>query len=118
MTMKSVLHRALQHLGYDIHRFHAAAYPEAQLARELHARGFDLVFDVGANAGQFGRKLRDNGYAGRIVSFEPLQAPRERLLAQAARDGRWEVAERAAIGERDGEIEIHVSSNSYSSSAL
>jgi hypothetical protein len=28
------------------------------------------------------------------------------------------VAERAAIGERDGEIDIHVSANSYSSSAL
>ena len=116
--MKATIHRFLQRLGYDIHRFHAAAYPEAQLARELRSRSFDLVLDVGANAGQFGRKLRDNGYTGRIVSFEPLQEPRTRLLAEAARDGKWEVAERAAIGDRDGEIEIHVSANSYSSSVL
>jgi FkbM family methyltransferase len=116
--VKALLHKALQHLGYDIHRFHSEAFPEAQLAFALRSRGFNLVLDVGANAGQFGLRLREHGYAGRIVSFEPLEAPRERLLAATARDGLWELAERAAIGDRDSEIDIHVSANSYSSSAL
>jgi FkbM family methyltransferase len=116
--VKAFLHKLLQRFGYDIHRFHAAALPEAQLAYALRTRGFNLVLDVGANAGQFGLKLRDHGYAGRIVSFEPLAGPWQRLAELAAADGSWEVAERAAVGDRDGEIDIHVSANSFSSSAL
>jgi FkbM family methyltransferase len=116
--MKSFLHRALQRFGYDVHRHHAGASAEAQLAAALRSRAFNLVLDVGANAGQFGLKLRGHGYRGRIVSFEPLEEPRRQLIETAAEDGLWEVAERAAIGDRDGEVEIHVSANSYSSSAL
>jgi FkbM family methyltransferase len=116
--MKRILHRALQRLGFDLHRHYSNANPEAQLATLLRTRGFDLVLDVGANAGQFGAKLRQRGYQGRIVSFEPLSQPHRQLAELAARDGRWEVAERSAVGERDGEIVIHVSANSYSSSAL
>lgn len=116
--MKPLVHRALQLLGYDIHRFRPAAFPEPQLAAALRSGDVNLVFDVGANAGQFGLKLRQHGYGGRIISFEPLEEPRQRLIEAADADALWEVAERAAIGDRDGEIDIHVSANSYSSSAL
>lgn len=116
--MRYILHRTLQRLGFDIHRHHPGATPEAQLAPLLHARGFNLVLDVGANAGQFGVKLRKHGYQGRIVSFEPLSQPHRQLAELAAGDAQWEVAERTAIGDCDGEIAIHVSANSYSSSAL
>jgi FkbM family methyltransferase len=76
------------------------------------------VFDVGANVGQFGRSVRDAGYRGRIVSFEPLSAAWEQLVAASRSDSLWQVAPRAAIGNEDGEIEIHVSGNSMSSSVL
>ena len=116
--MKSFIHHALRRLGYDMRRYDPAVFPEAQQARMLGSKGIDLVLDVGANAGQFGCRLRQLGYAGRIVSFEPLRAARERLEAASAGDARWKVAERAALGDRDGEIEIHVSANSESSSVL
>jgi len=105
-------------LGYDIHRYHPAVFPDAQLAALLARRRIELILDVGANAGQFGSRLREIGYRGRIVSFEPLAAARAQLLATTKGDPAWAVAERAAIGERDGEIDIHVSANSVSSSAL
>jgi FkbM family methyltransferase len=108
----------LRRLGYDAHHYIPVLSPSAQQTAILRSLGINLVLDVGANAGQFGAALREAGYAGRIVSFEPLDSARQLLLAASAADSAWEVAERAAIGGEDGEIEIHVSANSYSSSAL
>jgi FkbM family methyltransferase len=74
---------------------------------------------VGANTGQFGRELRKHiGYAGRIVSFEPTAAAHRELVATAKGDPNWEIAERCAIGATEGVIDINVSANSVSSSAL
>jgi FkbM family methyltransferase len=78
----------------------------------------DLVFDVGANTGQFGGQLRELGYAGRIVSFEPSSAAHAQLTAAARHDPLWEVASPMAIGSENGEIELNVSGNSVSSSVL
>ena len=77
-----------------------------------------MVFDVGANAGHFGQYLRDAGYRGRIVSFEPLSTAWDELLKASRKDPLWEVAPRAAIGSDEGELEIHVARNSVSSSIL
>ncbi len=84
----------------------------------LSAHGVDLVFDVGANAGQFALWLREAGYRGRIVSFEPLSSAYEQLLKRSRRDALWTVAPRVAIGSEEGEIEMHVSANLASSSIL
>ena len=73
---------------------------------------------MGANIGQFGRSLRDLGYEGRIVWFEPLHAAWNQLAEARRNDSLWEVADRAAIGNEDGEPEINVSGNSVSSSVL
>jgi SAM-dependent methyltransferase len=50
---------------------------EQHLAALLPQLAINCVVDVGANTGQFGAMLRRIGYAGRIVSFEPLRARRE-----------------------------------------
>lgn len=115
---KPIIRRLLRRLGYEAHRYVPALSPGAQQAAIFRSLGVNLVLDVGANAGQYGAALREAGYAGRIVSFEPLDSARKQLLAASAGDADWEVAERAAIGGEDGEIEIHVSANSFSSSAL
>ncbi|WP_445259136.1 FkbM family methyltransferase [Nocardioides aurantiacus] len=81
-------------------------------ARDAHVRWLtdavdvDLVLDVGANRGQFGRGLREGGYAGRLVSFEPAAGPRARLEELAAADPGWEVRP-WALGESEGEAVLH-----------
>lgn len=78
----------------------------------------DAVVDAGANTGQFGRALREAGYNGLIVSFEPLSAAHSLLEKAAATDPTWLVHPRGALGERSGETTIYVAGNSQSSSVL
>lgn len=49
----------------------------------------DCVLDVGANRGQFALELRGIGYAGRIVSFEPIASEFEALRTAFSKDTRW-----------------------------
>ena len=116
--LKSLVKRAIRRLGFDLRRYHPASSEAAQIMAMLSVHGVNLVFDVGANIGQFGRSLRDASYSGRIVSFEPLSAAWKQLVATGRNDSMWEIAPRAAIGSDNGEIEIHIASNSASSSIL
>lgn len=83
----------------------------------LHAREIDLVFDVGANYGQYGRWLRERGYKGRIVSFEPIAEVFKELEGHAAADPLWD-AHRCGLGAEAGEATINVSRSTDFSSIL
>jgi FkbM family methyltransferase len=85
--------------------------------RLLRERKVEVVLDVGANAGQYAGRLRDDGYEGVIVSFEPLAEAYERLESASADDPTWHTM-RVALAAEPGTATIHVSANSYSSSFL
>lgn len=89
----------------------------SHLARIIPAYGIDLVFDVGANEGQFGGRLRQAGYPGEIHSFEPVAAIHERLVEAARGDDRW-FAHRTALGSSSGTSSINVSKSTDFSSIL
>ena len=112
--VKRLIHAA----GFDLRRLTAKTNPAYQLLKGLQHFNVDLVFDVGANVGQFAAELRAVGFTGEIVSFEPLSSAHESLSARADGDPKWRVHDRAAIGDFDGEVEINVSGNSVSSSVL
>jgi FkbM family methyltransferase len=76
-----------------------------------------VVLDVGANTGQYAIHLRKLGFAGRIVSFEPLQAEYAQLETRASKDPLWETLN-CALGDQDSRQEINIAENSYSSSML
>jgi len=105
-------------IGLEIGRFNLTGPGRARLARFLSSKGVSLVLDVGANTGQYARQLRDTGYRGRIVSFEPLSAPHHKLRQLAAKDPKWTVAPRVAVGETDRAVAINVAENSVFSSVL
>jgi FkbM family methyltransferase len=86
-------------------------------ARMLASLAITTVLDVGANAGQYGTELREHGYSGRIVSFEPLSARQGDLIRASAAAPPWEV-EQVAVSDQDGESEINVSTVDVWSSLL
>lgn len=118
MSIKHSLKVAARQLGLDVSRYNAVESAEARLFALLRTHGIDTVIDVGANDGGYASMLRQGGYEGSILSFEPLADAHRRLLARAAADPRWHVYERAALGRENGEAKIHIAGNSASSSIL
>jgi FkbM family methyltransferase len=118
MDIKRHLRRCFQKLGYDVSRYSTASPQMLRRKHMLAAYGVDTVLDVGANSGQFAQGLRkEAGYAGRILSFEPLGTAFARLQAAAQNDRDWQVFHHA-LGDTTGEQQIHIAGNSYSSSLL
>jgi FkbM family methyltransferase len=87
------------------------------LVKLLEAQKIDVVLDVGANIGQFGQKLREQGYRGRIVSFEPIKSVFDTLKSVAGADGHWE-AYNYALGATPAQSPIRVSEATVYSSML
>jgi FkbM family methyltransferase len=90
---------------------------DAHLAELVGLLRPDCVLDVGANAGQFGERLRAVGYDGWIVSFEPVPGPYSELERRARADGRWRT-HRVALGEEDGRARLGVTRQDVFSSML
>ena len=113
---KNTIQSALNKLGWEVRRYYLSDM--AQLCSFLEQQRIDLVLDVGANIGQFGERLFQAGFQGRLVSFEPLSSAHMKLSETAKRYSKWSVAPRAAVGRQAGETVINVSANMVSSSLL
>src|SRR4051812_12414371 len=89
-------------------------YSDRDLARhfvkQLQARAVDVVLDVGANSGQYAIGLRQSGFQGRIVSFEPLAAPFAALTGNAEKDPLWD-CHKYALGDTEGTVSVNVAGN-------
>jgi FkbM family methyltransferase len=107
MVLKALRQRA----GIDVVR----ARKNPNIMDFIENRRIDLVLDVGANTGQFGQSLRHRGYAGRIISFEPVKEAFRELESAARGDDLWTTAN-LALGPSSGVMAINVSKNSQFSS--
>ena len=99
-------------MGYEVVPFPPSDWVRSRdsLRRVLNKLSIDCVIDVGANHGQYGCQLRDIGYKGWIVSFEPVRGPFEDLSRCAAARPPWRVFQ-YALGTKDGQAEINVIEN-------
>jgi FkbM family methyltransferase len=112
-TMKALLKRAINMIGYDLRKYKGA--DRRDLADFLNSRHVDLVFDVGANVGQFASMLRRCGYRGEIVSFEPIRSVFLKLQDAMSKDQKWH-GYNIALGDKATTTVINVSRNSVFSS--
>jgi FkbM family methyltransferase len=110
---RRLLHRA----GVDVIRYRGKHFPD-KLVQELVAdRAVSVFIDVGASMGQTGIALREGGYRGRIVSFEPQTAAFRALAATATGDPDWDCRPEA-VGAVSSKTQLNLSANSWSSSLL
>jgi FkbM family methyltransferase len=77
----------------------------------------DLLIDVGANNGQYAKKVREY-YFGKIVSIEPIIECHNYLKIISKNDDNWFIYDRIALGDESKEVEINIAGNSVSSSIL
>ena len=114
--IKQAIKKLANQFGYDL--LHLPSDPLLRRRMEFFRNNnINLIFDIGANTGQYAKSIRKLGYSGKIISFEPLPDAFEKLKNDSFDDREWEVANHA-VGNIDGAIEIHISKNSYSSSVL
>jgi FkbM family methyltransferase len=110
------IRKPLRKLGYDI--VPARRVDEVDVRTHwISQLGVDLVVDVGANHGQFAGWIRDKGYQGPVLSFEPQASAFKACKAARANDSNW-WGFQSALGEQAGESDFNVAGNSMSSSLL
>lgn len=113
------LHRRIAAIfGYDlVRRAKNHGTLHAHLAVLFRLERIDLVIDVGANAGQYATSLRQHGYAGRIVSFEPVPSCFEQLRNASRHDRNWRVIN-VALGNESGTKRMRATESTVYSSFL
>lgn len=111
--LNSVLHKT----GFEVTRYNKGTNGLLRRKAMLDRYTIDLVIDVGANSGIYGREMRAIGYKGKIVSYEPLADAFEKLAITANRDQNWGI-NNFALGAEQKKQFINISANSHSSSIL
>ena len=104
-------------IGFDIVRkgtLWSRIEPE-HLDAFLRHFNVDCVFDVGANAGQYGLRLRYIGFNGTIISFEPNPRVAADLRIAARGDANWHIYE-LALDRSPRTVEFNVMKESEFSS--
>lgn len=93
-------------------------YGEYTLGRVMSMIDVDMVFDVGANIGQYGLLMRHHmGYRGPLISFEPIPRAVAQLKTLSSQDPSWQVKE-CALDDRRGRAAFNVMAGDQFSSLL
>lgn len=116
-ALKKVVRRTLRVFGFDIVPFPPADSLAAHLLALFRQVDINCVFDIGAHVGEYGTFLREIGYSGHIISFEPIPLNFAILEKQCARDPKWRGL-CLALGSRDGTMQINVTHATEFSSFL
>lgn len=115
MHWKYRVRNLVRALGYEVSVFNPEGSLGSHLVVLFRHLAINCVLDVGANRGDFGVFLRNNGYRGHIVSFEPNREVFQQLQRTAQSDGRW-TAHNVALGSADETKPFVITHNSYLSS--
>jgi len=116
--MKITFHKKIAaYFGYEFTRISKSIFQNQMLhtIELINRHNIDLVIDVGANMGQFAIDLRNAGYNGQIISFEPITECYDHL--QLIADKNWTI-ENYALGDTNTTETINISNKTVFSSIL
>jgi FkbM family methyltransferase len=116
--IERITKKLFQNFGILIRKYNPATSEDLRRIKLFEHYNIDLVFDIGANKGQYATGIMDAGYKNQIVSFEPLSSAHSVIDSLSKSYGKWTIAQRCAIGSSKQEIEINISANSVSSTLL
>lgn len=114
-SAKTFLKSIINKYGWDVHRY----VPRLKDARKmlLLQKKIDLALDIGGYVGGHAIELRQDGYSGTIVSFEPVLEAFLQMREQSDKDPLWESFQ-LALGSKGGTTNINVGNKTYTSSVL
>ncbi|NCO18655.1 MAG: FkbM family methyltransferase [Gammaproteobacteria bacterium] len=115
MGLKNALRGGVNRLGFDVIRLHRS--PKCTL---LGLSGLDIgtIIDVGANQGQFAQMISGFFPKAELYCFEPLEDPFRKLSAWAQTQKGRARCFQLALGDREGEAEMHLHEQHTPSSSL
>ena len=128
-ALKRAIQAPLGAVGLEVRRTNPAPKSPPKPRRDVHAtlaghvaaiierEQVDCVIDVGAHEGETGRRLRETGWTGPIVSFEPVAATFERLSDAAEGDPAW-IVHHLALGRVAATQRINLTTGTTFSSFL
>jgi FkbM family methyltransferase len=94
-------------MGFDLRRWPEPNPAVTYFAAAVRTGNVNVVFDIGANTGQFATGLRAAGYEGTILSFEPCAEARVALNRASHMDAGW-LVHADALGDRDGSAALTI----------
>jgi FkbM family methyltransferase len=94
-------------LGYYVGRSPRPYTAEWHVREFLERLSIQTVLDVGAHEGEYGQMLRQLGFSGRIISFEPIAASYTALQLASRNDHDW-LIHQLALGPTEGTGEMFV----------
>jgi len=104
-------------LGIAVSRYPPPESFLRHLGDYLSHMEINVVLDVGANVGNYARLLREVGYAGKIISFEPVPATYQQLHDAMHNDPFWS-GEQFGLSDENREALINTYSNGEFNSLL
>jgi FkbM family methyltransferase len=115
--VKSLILKFLRLMGYELSKTEYIFTAERQKTLWLENYGIKTVIDIGANEGQFAKRISQILPEAMIYSFEPLPDCHEKLIANSSNIKKFR-SFNIALGNSSGKININRSNFSLSSSLL
>lgn len=113
--MINLIRKVINPLKLDLKK-----YPDLDLRRRerlLKHHKINKILDVGANSGQYAMQTFGLGFKDEIISFEPVKSTYNNLEKKAKPYKNWKT-HNFGLGNKEEELEINISGNTYSSSLL
>lgn len=86
--------------------------------KAIDSLGINVIFDIGANSGEFALDTLENGFRGKIISFEPTSKAYHKLKDNSYKFPNWQIHQGVAVGEDCKTVMINVADNSAASSSI